>query len=317
MNVTLDEPQYACTELDIILITIIIISLLCNLLGIYLLKQQKPQHRTNQRLIMISMSLAGAISACVDIVSTLGYIFGLSEDALSVCLYLSAGMAVTYYSILLILTWDRLLACVFLLRYRSFVTAKKVSVALLIAWILGGIAAIQFFFIGTAIFYSRWNKYVYLIMDGIVLLTVFTTYIYIVRIITTKRRPANSNPIRNLKKTIVVTSIIVFTFILLVAVPDALYVYRFSIFKIKSEMVEGIVTICWQINYIIDPFVYIFLQKDIRETFRCKIISLCRKISCLQTHSSKRRQHGNQCFAPSVIEEAKVRHNITLYGTNI
>ncbi|XP_057292016.1 uncharacterized protein LOC130614598 [Hydractinia symbiolongicarpus] len=314
MNVTLGEPDYAHTELNIILIPIIIISLFCNLLGIYLLKQQKPQHRTNQRLIMISMSLGGAISACVDIVSTLGYIFGLSEDALSVCLYLSTGMAVTYYSILLILTWDRLLACVFLLRYRSFVTTIKVSVALLI---LGGIAAIQFFFIGTVIFYSRWNKYVYLFIDGIVLLTVFTTYIYIVCITTTKRRPANSNPRRNLEKNIVVTSIIVFTFLLLVAVPDALYVYRFSIFKIEGKMVEGIVPICWQINYIIDPFVYIFLQKDIRETFRCKIIILRRKTSCLQTHSSKRRQHGNQCFAPSIIEEAKVHHNITLYDTNI
>lgn len=325
MNITEEVAEvsgYVFSILDVVSSMILTLSVIFNLLGVYLLKQLKSQRNIIQISILVSMSLSEVLIALVDIVYMIAKFAGLDEETSNIfvhCEEVVAGLFFTYYTILFMLTFDRLLAFVLLLKYYSIVTVKRIRCCVVAAWIGGVIIAFPFFFLSPDTFFETWYKYIYLILDGIILATVFITYSFIFNKTSKKHRTVSSGVARR-EKMFVVTTIIIATFVLLVVIPDILYAYRFVIHKIGSDTEESIIGMCWELNYLCDPCIYIFLQKNIRTILLQKASKLYRKkVVDKITISDNARDDKSHIysFSNEVVEGTKVRCNSGSFDTKM
>ncbi|XP_057292095.1 uncharacterized protein LOC130614675 [Hydractinia symbiolongicarpus] len=266
-------------------ITVLTLSVMFNSLGVYLLMQLKSPRHMNQIYILMSMSFSEVLLGVVSIIYVVTNLSGYERESSSqlslYCEEIITGLTVTYYIILFMLTLDRLLACVLLLQYPRIATTKRTLLCLSGAWVIGVIVAFPFFFYSPDTFYEIRYKYIYISLDGIILAAVFITYSYIFHKTSRKHRTTSSTVQRRGKMFFVIT-IITATFILLLVIPDILYAYRFVIHDIGSDVEMGVIMFCWELNYLADPCVYIFLQKNVRAVLRRKIADIHRK-NCLTT----------------------------------
>ena len=65
--------------------------------------------------------------------------------------------------------------------------------------------------------------------------------------------------------------LILTTFLIFVVIPNIYFVYRGVIFDYMSMTESGIISLMWQVNYILDPLVYIFFDPAIRKALKKKI----------------------------------------------
>ncbi|XP_057290833.1 melanocyte-stimulating hormone receptor-like [Hydractinia symbiolongicarpus] len=305
---TKEDPVYVLLVLDIISVTMLSLSVVFNLLGMYLLTQLKSRRNMGQISLLISMSLSEVLIALVDVVYMIVKFAGLDEETSNIFVYCEeviAGLFFTYYAVLFMLTFDRLLAFVLLLKYHSIVTIKRTRYCIVVVWIGGFIIVFPFFFLSPDTFFETWYKYVYLILDGIILTTVFITYSYIFNKASRKRRTVASG-VAGREKMFVVTTIIIATFVLLVVIPDILYAYRFVIHKMGSDVEESIIGMCWELNYITDPCVYTFLQKDVRKVLRQKLSTIYHRVLCSKKSSYAVSQNGTSHISYFTNEVANV-----------
>ncbi|XP_057291067.1 uncharacterized protein LOC130613745 isoform X2 [Hydractinia symbiolongicarpus] len=296
MNITEkveEHSGYVFSILDVVSSIILTLSVIFNLLGVYLLKQHKSQRNIIQNSILVSMSLSEVLIALVDIVYMIAKFAGLDEETSNIFVYCEevvAGLFFTYYTVLFMLTFDRLLAFVLLLKYHSIVTIKRTRCCIVVAWVVGVIIAFPFFFLSPDTFFETW-----------------------------KRRTVASG-VAGREKMFVVTTIIIATFVLLVVIPDILYAYRFVIHKIGSDTEETIIGLCWELNYLCDPCIYIFLQKNIRTILLQKASKLYRKkeIDKITIFDNARDDKSHiYSFSNEVVEETKVRPNSGSFDTKM
>lgn len=286
-------------------IAVLTLSVVLNSLGVYLLKQLKSPRHMNQIHILMSMSFSEVLLGVVSIVHVVANLAGYERESSHISVYceeIITGLSVTYYIILFMLTLDRLLACVLLLQYPRIATTKRTLLCLSIAWVIGVIVAFPFFFYSPDTFYEIRYKYIYISLDGIILAVVFITYSYIFHKTSRKHRTASSTVQRRGKMLFVIT-IIIATFILLLVIPDILYEYRFMIHDIGSDVEMGIIMFCWELNYLSDPGVYIFLQRNVRTVLRRKIADIHRK-NCLATCCVTLRRKSNE-ISPDIRDQKK------------
>ncbi|XP_057292519.1 QRFP-like peptide receptor [Hydractinia symbiolongicarpus] len=258
--------------LDSISSCILVVALFFNWLGILLLYQQKTKRYSNQKLILTTLSMTVICISTTDLTYTIGKFTGLENDAPKIyflCEKIIASIFITYYLVLFLLTIDRFLAFILILRYKVIVTAYRIKLYLVLCWIIGPAVATPFFFLGKKIFFDVWYKFIYLILDSIILLTVVVTYSYI--LFSFKHRSyiqKQGNTHRHHhghNKIFLVISLITISFVFMVAIPDAIHAYRFVMKYKCSEVEVAVVGICWKLNYILDPAIYIFLHREIRK----------------------------------------------------
>lgn len=276
-----EQSDNVMVMLSVVSIVILTLSVIFNSLGIYLLKQLKSTRNMNQIYILMSLSFSEVLLGLIILIHKLVIISGLYERSSIMMVYcdqIAAALFFTYYSILFILTSDRLLAFVLHLKYPRIVTTKRTTCCLLVAWISGFTLIFPFFFHSADIFYMIWYQYIYLILDGITLVTVFVTYSYIF-IKTSRNHMTVSSRAPRREKMCFVIGIIILTFVLLVVIPDILYANLFVIHKVGSDLDGSIIGMCWELNYLTDPCVYIFLQRNVRNVLREKVSKVHRQAS--------------------------------------
>lgn len=257
---------------------LLIASILLNSMGVYLLSNYGNK-TSNQRLIMIHLSGTELALATTEIVYW-SFVWAGHEEETSVILQsiviINAGIFGTYYLVLIALTLDRLLASVLTIRHLTICSKPRVIKALLVAWVLGLTSSIPFFTIEFENIYDIYYKVNFLCLDTIFLSCAILTYSYILAQILKRRQKIRDQALSRTNHSISltgqsqyykVTTFIIVSFIFLVAIPDIVYIHRFIITEVGSSIEESIIEIVWQLNFLVDPVIYIFCQKTLIKGF--------------------------------------------------
>ena len=263
-------------NMHIALLVLLIIAGIVNILGIYLLYQLKSKLKEHRLLLCF---LSGATSAIILLESIywIGEMVGLekySSRLLQIIRIIDLGVFCTYYLTLLVLTLHRLFAVSYPFAYKRLLNIKKIYFAMVVCWILVTLSSIPLFFLDYNEIYDIYYKYVILVLDGLILVTMLFTYVILELLFKihckekslaeSEKTPVcyqkNSN--RNCKF-VRIFLLILTTFLIFVVIPDIYFVYR------------GVISLMWQVrSYILDPLVYVFLDPAIRKVLKRKI---CRK----------------------------------------
>ncbi len=229
-------------------------------LGIYLLCATKPLN--NNKILLINLALSGIVSSAVQIVSS--YLNHYLTDAGKILIVqkISATSANAYYFAIYLLTADRLIATLNPLKYRIFVTKKRLKRVIIASWSLILILEISFFL--STEWFKLFDKHMWVTYDIIFAILCFTTYGLIFLKIRSRRWFNND------KKFFKITSLIVLSFIIFILVPNIL----FHLYAYKYKALLEFLVIMWLTGMMVDPIIYIFLQPDLRSLLKDKF---CRR----------------------------------------
>ena len=269
------------------LLVLLIIAGIMNFLGIYLLYHLSSKLKKH-RVLLSFLSSTTIVKILLELIYWIGEMARLQEHSsrfLQVITIINLGVVCAYYLILLILTLDRLFAISYPFAYKRLLKVKKVYLAMVVCWISGTLSSIPFFFLDYNEIYDIYYKYIILALDGLILMAVLVTYIFMLQVLFKRhckekklvkngKIPAynRENPNRNYKL-LSTFLLILTTFLMFVVIPDIYFVYRGVICDYMSVIEEDIIALLWQVNYIIDPLVYIFLDPAVRKVLKGKICS--------------------------------------------
>ena len=249
---------------------VLFLAILLHSLGMYLLKQIK-ETRTNQNTILMHLSLIEIITSSFVIIFNVSTHFKILDVyvnynfALSFHLF-GEGIYLIFYFIMIILTIDKVAVSLLSLKYGVIMTCKKTKIILTLCWLIGIICGGIFI----ALRSTEIPSMIHIIADGCFLILAVTTYIFILYQIHKRRKllqtNTNTHSMRDnnrgqiFPKFYVVTGLVVLSFILFVAIPT---IFKFFTTQLKPVEV-AVLQLLWSLNDIVDPCIYIFLQKPVR-----------------------------------------------------
>lgn len=262
----------------VVTFVVIAAALILNLLGIYLLATAKSV-LNNQSIILLHLSCIKIIVSLTEVVLSTLEIVGRADGHKEYEIFdtINAGLYGVNDLILIVLTTDRLIASKIPFSYNVHATTMKLNISVVCCWFIGTIGILPLFFLEYELLYDVYYKFVFLTLDGIVLLTAFLTYGTILRqLLTRKNGLTRTSHFDNRVSTsstrhwrfFYTSGLIIASFILFVAVPDAVYVTLVIVKGVEDPRIERAVGFVWSIYLIADPLIYIFLQRPIRNRLR-------------------------------------------------
>ena len=260
-----------------------IFSAMLQIAGIYVLYHTKVL-RAIQRMILINISLCH-LGFSVYIIFELSYTMINGEEPRKFTDCFSYVRFTIYPLLILYLSIDRMLEIYLHLKYPIYVTKKCSYFIVKVLWIVslttGGI-------IGIVIHYHFTDKklshYLFPIISFSVLFTVIFTYIYIYKKWKTLHRNAalGKTQYRHRKSIFLVPFLVVFTFISCEGFAFAMVIVEVTIKSsgYTEDFIHCIIFTLLAVEGICDAFVYIFLQKHVRNKLCLKIKTFLFKASC-------------------------------------
>ena len=275
------------------LVLLLVLGFVANTLGIYLLFQCKS--RENVHRIILSFS-----SALTLMLITHSLITGICqldstnkkmEVALHTNRTISAGVFITYYFTIVVLTLDRLVCLVYPVKYR-LTRSKSRTVMMILAGccILGALSLLPFLWDNFAEAKKIYDKYILLSVDVTILAVIFSTYAYIFVVTNNSQRSrvsSGSQPMR--LKCLRVSLLITMSFVSFVIIPDFILVYHQFTGKTTNKVLMHVLYFLWILNYISDPIIYIYLRPDVHGEFKKKFL---RKSVSLNSSMNNRSNLG-------------------------
>ena len=256
------------------LVLLLLLGFIANTMGIYLLFQCKSRENIHRIILLFSsaLTLMLILHSLITGICQLNSLKKQMETVLRINRTISAGIFITYYLTIGVLTLDRLVCLVYPVQYKfSKSKTKKVIAALVGCCALGALSLFPFLWYSFDEAKSIYDRYILLTVDIIVFITSLVTYIYIFRITNKNLQLASSN--QKLKsKCIRVSLFITITFISFVIIPDFILIYHQYVDKTANEVLLHILYFLWVLNYISDPIIYIYLRPDVNRAFKKKIL---------------------------------------------
>ena len=283
-------------NMHIALLVLLIIAGVVNILGIYLLYHLTSKLKEHRALLFFLSGIT-IVTILLESIYWIGEMAKLQENSsrlLQVITIIDLGVVCAYYLSLFILTLDRLFAVSYPFAYKRLFKVKKVYLAMVVCWISGTLSSIPFYFLDYNEIYDIYYKYIILALDGLILVTVMVTYIFILQLIfkrhwkekklvKTGKIPAYNRQNLNRNYKLLSTFLLILTtFLIFVVIPDIYFVYRGVICDYMSMIEKDIISLLWQVNYIIDALVYIFLDPAVKKVLKGKI---CQKLSLDQRYT--------------------------------
>ena len=262
-------------------------SVILNIAGIYILRSLR-RTRTNQKICLINMSVAEIFTSLTIIVWRLIDFFSLADtrDLSPKALLVFRGAVWYFYFVYLMspfpLTLGRLIGIMFPLRHNGFFSEQKATIVALLTWVLAVFLSIPFAFIHV----KSWLKYAPLAalsLEIIVILFAVGTYSYIGVKVRYQRNLVNR--LSNDSKVLKVALLITVTFFFFVVVSD---ISIFILASLDPETAIKYMQIIYSfsnINCMIDPIIYLWGYKPLRDRMR-KVTSHYRDRSSYATDMS-------------------------------
>ena len=178
----------------------------------------------------------------------------------------------SYYLMMMLLLFERLVACIYPLRYKVTFSQRKAITACLMPWVIGLSTAITCPVVGFQEFRVK-TQQAYLGFDIGFLSASCLVYIAI-GLKLRNQMPSNRNTGHgNLSK---VAFLIVGTFLFFVAIPN---IIAFFIAKGNEDTLTnawvGLIYVFGNINFCVDPLIYVFGYQPVKVLLKQKIPKLC------------------------------------------
>ena len=273
-----------CTLLDIMLEPTLIavfhinfISIIFHVFGFYCLQVQRGGN-VNQRILLKNLSVIEVVKIINDYISITSYYvykdwYNVNEhvlDAIEVVI-----MTVIFFSFIII-SIERLVCITLNMKYKIYVTDTIVSRIVLLTWAVGIVSGFVLW-IGEDI--SDRKLYFYLVLDILVISFTLVTYSIIFKIYHQTRRQVlqkKTNVTQELK-ILRVPLMIIASFLLCNSIPDVI------LFVVTEKMSEGMMRnmynasiVMWAVGFLLDPLIYIFLNKKTRSIAKLTLKKLIR-----------------------------------------
>ena len=271
--------SYEITQICKIAVTVInSLTILCNILGIYLLKASLLG-KSVQTQIILSLSCCDILmsggSLAVMILDICGHKLVTSKVAQVVWAHSVPSVCITWFNMYYLLTFDRFLACNFPFRYRALALTKKCRIVVGISWAITMILGPTFSILNTTKVKAFYFKYLFVTCDSLFLCLFFVTYgsVFYRKKQSTqnvRRQHADAQNQRFFK----LTAAMLAAFLIFETIPS----FGSAILAMDNSetryLFEIIFQLCWHTNLLVDPFIYIFLMPRIRQTAVKKLRSL-------------------------------------------
>ena len=268
------------------------VAIILNIIGIYGLSNIK-RNRTFQRLILINLSIGEVLICAIAYPYFVLVSIGNDPDSYSTKMLFRIATSIRFplYLLMIVLTTDRLIACKMTISYRDIITRRLAIVAIVFSWATGIIVCIADQLFGSSVT-ERYSRIAFIVIDSLFLCLVTITYIFILKKILQHKDLVNDDSGKghfNKRKTkfLRVSSSIILSFVLLVALPDiglAIAQENFKHLNFQIELAHKCVT---GLYLLVLPAIYIFANTEIHRF-------LLQKFCLKKTDNTESRSQSNR-----------------------
>lgn len=259
------------------LLFIICLSTILNSLGIYLLHKDGSR-QTNQNLILKFLSTNEVFLSVILMIKWSMTMNGFTQEDkhLRILYVIFTYMAMNNYFIMLFMSFDRLIAVKYPLRYATLLSKKRAMTILFTALASCAIFGLISIFLNYKAYYPILTRIIAPAISLFATVCILITYIYIfLKIWRQANRTASMqdgtvgsiNKVNNRRRNtesqrfLKMAAIITFTFVVCFLVPDI--IYAFHIEDMTDSEVTNMYAV-WCAGLVIDPITYILMQKRMR-----------------------------------------------------
>lgn len=291
--------------LDNFVLVLLIIAVFLHVLGIYLLIAIRNR-RSIQDVIIMSFSITEIFMACFDVTENImsRWCHKLDKNMNLVTITSCSLFVIPNFLILIVLTLNRFFEVYLNIKYEIYFDKRKIRYMLMGCWGSGiavGCVLIPLRILDHQIGYIIF-KYMFPIIQGVVLLIAIPVYIYIYnrikenhRSIPQPRIAGQSPPPAIKRKKFFLPFLIILSFFLFVVIPDITNLLLFYVYETGVHWHAQVLYIFYTCGYTCDALLYIFLQKHLRERCkrelqRCCCCFCCQRETGLRTKSRMARK---------------------------
>ena len=273
-----------------ILLFILCSSTILNCLGIYLLHKDESR-QTNQNLILKFLSTNEVFLSVLSMIKWSLTMKGSTQEDkhLQIFYVIFNYMALNNYFIMLFMSFDRLIAVKYPLRYAVLLSKKRAMIFLFTALASCAIPALTSIFLHYETFSPILNRMIAPVISLSATICILVTYVYIFLKIwrqtnfnastqngpvnDAKYRRRNTESQRFLKMAVIIT----LTYVVCFLVPDIIYAFHIE------DMTDGevaIMYVVWCAGLVMDPITYILMQKRMRDSLKTILCFQKQKQQC-------------------------------------
>ena len=267
----------ACSNFVYGYFTIAVSAASLNALGIYFLVKD-ANRQTNQNLILKFLSAVELAYSCVMMIYWSFTCHGSMLTAVNVSSHIAHCIYINITLIMLTMTFDRLIATRYPLRYAVSLTKKRAKVILLSSVLICAIFILLFMLIEFDVINIPIDKFVSPVTSTFAACFMVTTYLYILMKISKRRRVGNSLQNARITRTtenqkfFKMSTIITLTYFTCCLLPDFAYMLCRGCFTNSTLVIRTL----WHLGPLCDPITYIFMQKRLRKRL-IEMMICCRK----------------------------------------
>ena len=255
----------------ILTIIILTIAIILNVFGIYILQKQN-RRENKQKIILINLSvlditlgIALLLDTVLDCVKTTVLVTNILK-AVTLALYL------IYYELLIFISLDRLVCVLLNIKYNYYVTFSRVKKAIAIFWLVGLCSFVPSTILKFKKIVDVYIKRIFPTLDFIFIVISSITY----SVVGLKLKKSNlkfaTSTGRKQTQNFIVPFLIILSFSLCFAIPDIVLIFL-DTFDVIQPVVRFILLLNY-FNVLLDPLIYIFTIKRLREnalsTLHCR-----------------------------------------------
>ena len=252
---------------------VVAVAVISNGIGICLLQISKVK-KTVQLLIIKNLSAADLVLAIGWFGEVIIYMVTKSKSGIFYAIWwsLRAGVYLAWYGIIYMLTLDRFISCHFAIKHKVYVQQKYVRIIIISTWIVGAVLGIIGCPFDSAKVRKFYRKYIWTTLDIIFLTLFVVTYASIfVRLARRKISRKRQMFADNQKFLTTVTALLV-AFLLFETLPTitSAIIEQDDDWRKIRDFLYTIILVC-------DPFIYVFMQPEIRKFALSKLCAFCRR----------------------------------------
>ena len=250
------------------------LTVVLNIIGLKLLHGIRNMKGT-QKILLSHLSISDTLNATFALIGSFWIRKVLNDGQLQAYGALAAHCILVSCEALIIITIDRVIATAMPFRYSTLVTQRRLIVSIIIVWV-GTLTFITI--LVTTVEVKRVHSFTFFISSPTELF-IFASYAYILLKVARSRKLPTTDTSKNLimsrqgRKMIFVSSCIVLSFAVFVAIPDMVMYFTYEHQNVLIWMV--------QTYYVMNPIIYIYCYPSLREQIVVKI----RKVRQLFAHT--------------------------------
>ena len=254
------------------LFSLMFISIILNVFGIYCLRKQKGGN-VNQRMLLQNLSFIEITKMTYDYIPMTLYHFHNDwyKSHFAYLDIIEINLTTILFSSVLLISMDRF-ACVLLrVRYNHYIKEPLVRDILVTTWVAGFTSGLFMWALASSIEYAK--VYYYMTFDVIIIIWSGITYLTMIKFLRKRNErfrqlAGNGNGHMKCLRMFLVPSVIITSFILFNAIPDIIMAND------VTEVTYHVTSYLWTLGFVTDPLIYIFLNKKSRRiaiaSFKCR-----------------------------------------------